>query len=132
MSYYFKYKDGRIHYTDQGRGKVIVLLHGYLETSEVWDGYSAKLAEKYRVISPDLPGHGQSDIFGEILSMELMTEIIEGLLNYLEIEKVFLTGHSLGGYVTIAYTENFPERSTGYCLFHSHPLADSPDVLEKR
>jgi pimeloyl-ACP methyl ester carboxylesterase len=128
----FKYRNGKIHYTDSGKGKVIVLLHGYLETSEVWRGFSGKLSEKYRVIIPDLPGHGQSDTFGEIHSMELMAEIIEELLNDLKIEKVFLTGHSLGGYVALAFVEKFTERLSGYCLFHSHPLADSPEAFEKR
>jgi len=128
----FKYRNGKIHYTDSGKGKVIVLLHGYLETSEVWRGFAGKLAEKYRVIVPDLPGHGQSDIFREMHSMEFMAEIIEELLNDLKIEKVFLTGHSLGGYVTLAFVEKFHKRLSGYCLLHSHPLADSPEAFEKR
>lgn len=128
----FNYRDGKIHYTDSGKGKVIVLLHGYLETSEVWGGFAGKLAEKYRVIIPDLPGHGRSDVFGEIHTMELMAEIIEELLNDLKIEKVFLTGHSLGGYVALAFVEQFPERLSGYCLFHSHPLPDSPETFTKR
>ena len=128
----FKSRSGKIHYTDSGKGQVIVLLHGYLETSEVWRSFSGKLAEKYRIIIPDLPGHGQSDIFREIHTMELMAEMIEELLNDLKIEKVFLTGHSLGGYVALAFVEQFPERLSGYCLFHSHPLADSPEAFEKR
>jgi pimeloyl-ACP methyl ester carboxylesterase len=128
----FNYRDLKIHYTDSGKGQVIVLLHGYLETSEVWEGFSGKLAEKYRVIVPDLPGHGQSDIFGEIHSVEFMAVIIKELLNDLEIEKIFLTGHSLGGYVALAFVEQFPERLSGYCLFHSHPMADSPEVFKRR
>jgi pimeloyl-ACP methyl ester carboxylesterase len=132
MAGYLQCRNGKIHYTDQGRGQVILLLHGYLETSEVWDGFSRKLAEKFRVISPDLPGHGQSDIFGETHTMEHMAGIIKELLESLEIEKAFLTGHSLGGYVALAFAEHFPEKLSGYCLFHSHPLADSPEALEKR
>ncbi len=132
MAGYLQCRNGKIHYTDQGRGQVILLLHGYLETSEVWDGFSLKLAEKFRVISPDLPGHGQSDIFGETHTMEHMAGIIKELLESLEIEKAFLTGHSLGGYVALAFAERFPEKLSGYCLFHSHPLADSPEALEKR
>jgi pimeloyl-ACP methyl ester carboxylesterase len=130
--YFIKYRNGKIHYTDKGKGQVIVLLHGYLETSEVWNSFSQKLTEKYRVISPDLPGHGQSDIFEETHTMEYMAEIIKELLKSLEIGKAFLAGHSLGGYVALAFTEHFPDKLSGYCLFHSHPLADSPEALEKR
>jgi len=132
MTGYLQYGNGKIHYTDQGMGQVIILLHGYLETSEVWDIFSQKLAAKYRVISPDLPGHGQSDIFKETHTMEHMAEIIKELLESLEIGKAFLAGHSLGGYVALAFAERFPDKLSGYCLLHSHPLADSPEALEKR
>jgi len=132
MTDYLQYRSGKIHYTDQGRGQVIVLLHGYLETSEVWNSFSRKLAAKYRVISPDLPGHGQSDIFEETHTMENMAEMIKELLESLEIRKAFLTGHSLGGYIALAFAEHFPDKLSGYCLFHSHPLADSPEAMEKR
>lgn len=132
MTGYLQYSNGKIHYTDQGRGQVIVLLHGYLETSEVWNSFSRKLAAKYRIISPDLPGHGQSDIFEETHTMEHMAEMIKELLESLEIGKAFLTGHSLGGYIALAFAEHFPDKLSGYCLFHSHPLADSPEALEKR
>ncbi len=132
MTTFFQYKTGRIHYTDQGSGKVIVLIHGYLETSEVWDDFARKLAGEYRIISVDLPGHGRSDIMGETQTMELMAEAIKRLLESLDIKKAFITGHSLGGYVALAFADLFPGMLSGYCLFHSHPLADTPEAIEKR
>lgn len=132
MKNFFQYKSGRIHYTDQGSGHIIVLVHGYLETSEVWKNFASKLSRQYRIITIDLPGHGRSDIQGETQTMELMAEAIKELLESLNIEKVFLTGHSLGGYITLAFAELFPEMLSGYCLFHSHPLADTIEALEKR
>jgi pimeloyl-ACP methyl ester carboxylesterase len=132
MKKYFQYKSGRIHYTDQGRGHMIVLIHGYLETSEVWKNFAGKLSWKYRIITIDLPGHGRSDIQGETQTMELMAEAVKELLESLTIEKVFLTGHSLGGYIILAFAELYPEMLSGYCLFHSHPLADTIEALEKR
>ena len=80
----------------------------------------------------DLPGCGLSDVFGEIHSMEFMATAVKELLDSLSLEKVFLTGHSLGGYVTLAFLELFPEKLSGYCLFHSSPFADTQETIEKR
>jgi Predicted hydrolases or acyltransferases (alpha/beta hydrolase superfamily) len=129
---FFLYGGRRIHYTDSGDGAVIVLLHGYLESSEVWNGFSGKLALSFRVISVDLPGCGLSDVFGEVHSMEFMAVAIKELFDHLGIIKVFLTGHSLGGYVALAFLELFPDLLSGYCLFHSQPFADTPAAIEKR
>lgn len=129
---FFSYKGGKIHYSDIGNGDVIVLLHGYLESSEVWNGFAARLELQFRVISLDLPGCGLSDVYGEIHSMEFMATAIKRLLDDLNLHKVFLTGHSLGGYVALAFLELFPDQLSGYCLFHSQPFEDSAAALEKR
>jgi len=128
----FSFKGKQNNYSDSGTGEVVVLLHGYLESLEVWNGFAEKLALKFRVIAIDLPGHGHSDICGEVHSMEFMAEAVRELLDSLNINKVFLTGHSLGGYVTLAFLELFPEYLSGYCLFHSQPFPDPPAALEKR
>jgi len=129
---FFLYKGRSICYSDSGKGAVIVLLHGYLESSEVWNGFEDKLASEFRVISVDLPGHGLSDIYEETHTMEFMASVVKGLLDSLNINKGFITGHSLGGYVALAFLELFPGYLSGYCLFHSHPLPDSPEAIEKR
>jgi pimeloyl-ACP methyl ester carboxylesterase len=129
---FFLYKGHRICYSDSGKGSAIVLLHGYLESMEVWDGFKDKLGSEFRVISVDLPGHGLSDIFDESHSMEFMATVVKELIDSLSITKVFITGHSLGGYVALAFLELYPEYLSGYCLFHSHPLPDSPEAIEKR
>jgi pimeloyl-ACP methyl ester carboxylesterase len=132
MANYFRSREGKIHYYDAGQGDTIVLIHGYLETSEIWSGLSDKLSRKFRIISVDLPGHGLSDLFRETITMEYLASILKELLDELRIEKIFLAGHSLGGYVALAFLELFPERLSGYCLFHSHPFADSPEAIIKR
>ena len=129
---FFSYKNRRICYTVSGRGTPIILLHGYLESSEVWNGFMDKLSSEFRVISVDLPGHGLSDIYEETHSMEFMATVVKELLDSLSIEKVFITGHSLGGYVALAFLELFPGYLSGYCLFHSHPFPDSPEAIDKR
>lgn len=129
---YYKFKGGKIYYYDSGKGTCIVLLHGYLESSEVWNNFAKKLASCFRVISVDLPGHGLSYIYGDTHSMEFMAEAIKELLDSLNIKKAVLAGHSLGGYVTLAFLDLYPEYLSGFCLFHSHPFADPPEVVEKR
>ena len=132
LNMFFSYKKGRIHYTDSGSGKEIILLHGYLESSEVWNGFAEKLQSQFRIISIDLPGCGLSDVYGEVHSMEFMATVIKELIDSLKLKKVFMTGHSLGGYVTLAFLELFPDQLSGYCLLHSQPFPDTPAALEKR
>lgn len=126
------FEDHKINYNDSGKGIPIVLLHGYLESSEVWNGFGEKLASEFRVISIDLPGHGNSEVIGDVHTMELMASIVKDLIDNLGLKKVFLVGHSLGGYVTLAFLEYFPEYLIGYSLFHSQPLPDTPEAIEKR
>jgi pimeloyl-ACP methyl ester carboxylesterase len=132
MKYYILFNGGKIYYSDSGTGSPVILLHGYLESSEVWAGFARKLSESYRVISVDLPGHGLSAIYGDCHSTEFMADAVKTLLDCLGIKKAFLTGHSLGGYVALAFVELFPEYLSGYCLFHSHPFADTPETIQKR
>jgi pimeloyl-ACP methyl ester carboxylesterase len=129
---FFPFNGGRIFFKDTGSGTPVVLLHGYLETSEVWNGFAEKLSEKFRVISADLPGHGMSDLYGSTHTMEFMATVLKELLDSLNLNKVFLTGHSLGGYVTLAFLDLFPGSLAGYCLFHSQPFSDAPETIEKR
>jgi pimeloyl-ACP methyl ester carboxylesterase len=129
---FFPFRGGTIGYSDSGNGHVILLLHGYLESSDVWNGFAAKLSSKFRVIKVDLPGSGHSDTFGETHTMEFMAEAIKELLDHLNLPKVFIAGHSLGGYVTLAFLELFRYRLSGYCLFHSSPFPDVPETIGKR
>lgn len=132
MKYYILYNGGKIYYSDTGNGKTIVLLHGYLETSEIWSGFEKKLSRHYRVISVDLPGHGLSKVYGECHTMEFLAGAIRNLIDNLSIKKVFLAGHSMGGYITLAFAELYPEQLIGYSLFHSHPYPDTPQTFQKR
>lgn len=128
----FEFDNGNIFYTDSGKGTVVILIHGYLESGEIWNSFAEKLSETYRVICIDLPGHGKSDVYGDCHSMEFMASGLYELLSSLNTGPVFLAGHSLGGYVTLAFAEKFPEMLSGYILFHSHPFADTPATREKR
>lgn len=132
MDSFFTYRSGVIHYTDRGQGHVVILVHGYLETAEIWGNFAERLAERFRIIAIDLPGHGSSSVFGDVHTMEFMAEAINDLIESLDINRVFLVGHSMGGYVALAFAGLFPEKLSGFCLFHSHPFADTPETVVKR
>jgi pimeloyl-ACP methyl ester carboxylesterase len=132
MKNYVHFRGKKIFYNDEGSGTPVVLVHGYLETGDTWSKFAAKLSEKYRVINIDLPGHGLSDIYSDVHTMEFLAESINGLLNTIGISKAFMIGHSLGGYITLAFLDLFPARLSGYCLFHSHPFADTAETIIKR
>ncbi len=129
---FLSFNGGRISYGDTGEGYPLVLIHGYLETSEVWQEFEGELPGRFRVITPDLPGHGGSDSFGPVHTMEFMASAIKELLDKLGIETAFVAGHSLGGYVTLAFLDLYPDYLSGYCLFHSHPFPDTAETISKR
>lgn len=110
----------------------MVLLHGYLESLEIWGDFKNLLAKQFTVISVDLPGFGLSASLSETHSMELYAEAVMSVINSLGAEKFILAGHSLGGYVSLSILENYPSRLKGLCLFHSHPYPDSEQTIEKR
>lgn len=132
MGNFFHLDSGRIFYTDNGKGLPVVLIHGYLETSAIWEEFADGLADRFRVIAVDLPGHGKSDIFREVHSMDLMADVVHELLIGLETGPVFMIGHSMGGYVTMAFVEKYPDMLRAYSLFHSHPFPDSPEAITRR
>lgn len=121
-----------LQFSDQGTGEVVVLLHGYLESLHIWNGFADMLSGKYRVICPDLPGHGNSGILGEIHSMETLADSVVAVLDHCKIDKSFIVGHSMGGFSALAMLENNPGRIRGLCLFHSHPFPDTKQVMKNR
>lgn len=120
------YKKSNIHFTDDGQGDTVVLLHGFLESISIWNNLKPLLLN-YRVICIDLPGHGHSDDLGQIHSMEEMALTVHFVLDYLKVNNVIILGHSMGGYVTLAYAEMYPKKVKGLALINSTPLADSAE-----
>ncbi len=122
-----EYKKANIFYTDQGKGAAIVLIHGFLENVTMWDKITPELIKKNRVIAIDLLGHGKSDCLGYSHSMGVFSETIEAVLKHLRIRKCILVGHSLGGYVALAFAEKHPEKIKGLCLMNSTSIEDDND-----
>lgn len=122
-----KFQDKTIEYIVKGQGETIVLLHGYIESLNVWDNFANELSKNYKIIAIDLPGHGNSDVIEEVHSMELMAKVVKYILDTEKIEKCNLIGHSMGGYVTMQFLEMYPEMLKTACLFHSTPFADDDE-----
>ncbi|WP_136480449.1 alpha/beta fold hydrolase [Cognatitamlana onchidii] len=121
------YKGANIWYTDSGKGAAVVFLHGFLENSKIWNPFVKVLSKKYRVICIDMLGHGKSECLGYIHTMEMMAETVEAILKHLRIRRSIIFGHSMGGYVGLAYAEKNPDAIKGLCLVNSTANADTPE-----
>ena len=125
--------DTALHICDSEVGdKTVVLLHGYLENMLVWDNFVPLLYKDVRVVTLDIPGHGISEVKGEIHSMDYLADTIAAALDKLGINQATIVGHSMGGYVALAFAERHPERIEGLVLLHSTPYADSEERRQNR
>jgi pimeloyl-ACP methyl ester carboxylesterase len=127
-----KMKQLTMAYQDIGNGKPIVLLHGFCGSSLYWENVIPELSKHYRVIAPDLPGHGESTNLEGNYQIEDIADAIKDLLDGLNIQKVTLFGHSLGGYITLAFAEMYSERLSGFSLIHSTAFPDSVEAKHGR
>lgn len=132
MSKYFTYKNANIHYSTKGKGALIILMHGFLEDLSIWRDTSKYLSNNYQVALIDLPGHGKSDCLGYVHSMELMAETILQLMKTLKKRKCHLVGHSMGGYVALAFAELHPDKVKSLSLVCSNARADKPEKKRER
>ncbi len=126
------YKSSTIRFDDRGQGNPIVLLHGFMESLDVWDELADKLSDEFRIIAIDLPGHGKSGVIEQTHSMELMADVVKEIIDYLKLEKVLLVGHSMGGYVALEFLKDYPQNLAGLVLLHSTPMADSEERKRQR
>ncbi len=132
MQEFINYKNSKIAYSDTGKGSAIVLLHGFLENSTMWNGIVDELSKRNRVICIDLLGHGNTDCIGYIHSMDDMAEAVKEVLNSLRIRRSIFIGHSMGGYVALAFTEKYHKNVKGLCLLNSTAQSDDKERKELR
>lgn len=126
------FKNTKISFSDTGKGTAIVLLHGFLENQWMWDGFVASFSKKYRIITIDLLGHGQTECLGYVHSMEDNADMVHAVLSELRIRKAIFVGHSMGGYVALALAELYPETIKGLVLLNSTSRADSEERKKNR
>lgn len=130
---YFQFQSCKIAYRDMGTGQVVVLLHGFGEDSQIFDLQTEYLKNHYRLIVPDLPGSGQSAIDLKLSSsIDLMADCIAALVREITDQPVILLGHSMGGYITLAFAQKYPGRLKGFGLLHSTAFADNEEKKATR
>jgi pimeloyl-ACP methyl ester carboxylesterase len=122
----------QLSYNELGAGMPLVLLHGFCESKAIWADFAPSLALHCRVICVDLPGFGESALDKENCSMEAMAEAVAELLSSLQISHCVMIGHSLGGYVALAFAEKHANMLLGLGMFHSTAFADKPEKQENR
>ena len=119
-----------MHYQVKGNGPVVMLVHGFGETAAIWDRIIQHLTG-FSWIIPDLPGSGRSGLI-EDMSMEGMAESLLDILDNENLSDCIMIGHSMGGYITLAFAEKYESRLRGIGLFHSTAYADSEEKKETR
>jgi pimeloyl-ACP methyl ester carboxylesterase len=132
MTTQIPFKSIQVNIQDMGQGLPIVLLHGYLLSSEAWGGFAGELAQHHRVVAIDIPGHGASGVLGETHTMEMMADAVAHVLEAMQIGKCILIGHSMGGYIALAFLGKYPDRLLAFSLFHSTPFADTDEKKANR
>jgi len=122
----------QLAYARRGRGTPLVLLHGFPLDHHLWDDVLPLLEDTFDVTLPDLRGFGESTTIDTPYTMDDYASDIAGLLDQLGIQKAAIVGHSMGGYVALAFVRLYPERVRGLGLVSSQVLADPPDRKEGR
>jgi pimeloyl-ACP methyl ester carboxylesterase len=125
-------RDVKISYYKTGIGNPVVLLHGFGEDATIWDGLHKELEGHYTTIRVDLPGTGGSEFSENDSSMDSMAAMVQQILEIEEIPNCVMLGHSMGGYVALAFAKNYPQSLSAIGLIHSTAFADSETMRETR
>ncbi len=122
----------KVRYTEYGEGPPVVLLHGFCACGDLFSDVAPTIARDFRVICPDLPGHGGSEMLPGGDMIEQSADWLYGICNELQLNDIILIGHSLGGYISLSFADKFPTRLSGLGLFHSTAYPDKPATVVKR
>ncbi len=113
--------------------ETIVFVHGFGEDSGIWNNIIPEFNKDYRIIAPDLPGTGRlTGTNTEGTTMESLAEFLKQTLDQEKIGQCIMIGHSMGGYITLAFAEKYPEKLLKFGLFHSTAYADNDEKKEAR
>jgi pimeloyl-ACP methyl ester carboxylesterase len=124
------YNNKKLVYRVEGSGPVVVLIHGFGEDGMIWKN-QLPLSSSFKLIIPHLPGSKTSDLQDD-MSMESMAKGIHSVLLQEGVEKCTMIGHSMGGYVTLAFAEKYPTLLESFGLLHSTALADTEEKKNNR
>ena len=121
-----------VSYLIGGDGPCIVFLHGYMETKEIWIEFANRFISTNKILIVDLPGHGESTLDVKINTMENISRVIYQVLSYNNIDKAIFIGHSMGGYVALAFLELFLSMTKALVLLNSITVSDDKTKLKDR
>lgn len=130
------FNNKKIFYRVEGEGKPVLLLHGFGEDGNIWNPQIEALKKENSLIIPDLPGSGNSEMLEGNQSINDYAEVVKAIvdqeINKDEKKRFCLVGHSMGGYITLAFAEKYPGLLNSFGLFHSSAYADNPQKIETR
>lgn len=127
------FRNSTLAYTITGKGKPVVLIHGFAENGKIWSRQVEFLQDNYMLIVPDIPGSGKSPVLAdEDQSIENYADCIKAIIEAENLQKVVIIGHSMGGYIALNYLEKYPEDLVSLGLFHSTAYADDQAKVETR
>lgn len=122
----------RINYTDEGKGFPLVFVHGFPLSRKAWQKQIDALKNSYRVIAPDLRGLGENDAMTGTITMGQFADDVQALVKQLNMGPIVLVGHSMGGYVALAFARKYPELLRGLVLVCTKAGADSAEAAAGR
>lgn len=123
----FNYKNITVSYNESGKGSTLLFLHGFLENQSLWNEVVSHFENKHRIITVDLLGHGNTESYGYIHTMEDQADMLFALISHLRLRKINIIGHSMGGYVALAFAELYPDHMKSLTLVNSTTRADSEE-----
>ncbi len=133
MQQSFLYRGEQISYNVVGDSHIsIMLIHGFGEDGKIWNRQVESLSKFYKVIIPDLPGSGSSAYNDSLQSVEDFAEVLLAVMDDAKVYQTIMLGHSMGGYITLAFAEKYAEKLNGFGLIHSTAFADSEEKKEIR
>lgn len=131
MNQFITHNKKQVFVRSMGQGPVVMLVHGFGEDGTIWDKQAEFLKNDFKLIIPDLPGCGRSESADDV-SMESMADLLRAVLEIESAASCHLIGHSMGGYISLAFAEKFKSQLQSIGLFHSSAFADSEEKKEIR
>jgi pimeloyl-ACP methyl ester carboxylesterase len=134
MEKQFNFQNSLISYEVEGEGNTVVLLHGFAENGRIWNNQAEFLSNKFKLVIPDLPGSGKSALLTHktFISIDDYADCIHALLKEEQVEQCTMLGHSMGGYITLAFAEKFAYLLKAFGFVHSTAFADSEEKKANR
>ena len=129
---FLQWNGARIHYLDKGEGPAVLLLHAFPMSSAMWSKQAGDLKNAFRVLAPDFPGFGKSELLGPPATMELFAQLSLALLDSAKVGKAAVVGLSMGGYVAFELWAQAKDRVAALALCDTRATPDTPDARKSR